>query len=243
MKFKNKVLYANITNDRSAPWYTSGVSRSDPFEDLSAVRLNGVPGYDNVVLDPDNPVRLKEKEALTLGTRAWNTGNAIVSGLPFYALFTVLAPIGTTAFLINSGIQSIRSSQRVKLHNEGLAGSFLPYRIPVMMEQAIEAVSAGDPPHMPSSESEDDDGEKGQKTKRPKQLYRTRSRPEFPVLELTPEQFEMIENLNAVGIKKYPVHISLVRHSHAAIVVRMNRGAFKEGRTILRHWLTKEFEV
>ena len=65
---------------------------------------------------------------------------------------------------------------------------------------------------------------------------------EFPTLALTKEQFEMKESLDAVGFKKYPVHIHRANHSHAAIIVRMQRPGFGEGRVVSRHW-TERFEV
>lgn len=65
---------------------------------------------------------------------------------------------------------------------------------------------------------------------------------DFPTLALTPEQFKMKENLDAVGFKKYPVHIKKANHSHAAIVVRMQRPGFGEGRVVARHWVER-FEI
>lgn len=71
---------------------------------------------------------------------------------------------------------------------------------------------------------------------------RSDSGKEFPTLALTPEQFAMKESLDAVGFKKYPVHIHKANHSHAAIIVRMQRPGFGEGRVVSRHW-TERFEV
>ena len=64
-----------------------------------------------------------------------------------------------------------------------------------------------------------------------------------PKLNLTQEQFSMIDSLDKVGFKKYRVHISKVRHTHAAIIVRMKRKGFEEGKVVLRHWLDEEFEI
>lgn len=43
-KFKNRVLYTNIVNDRSAVYYTTGVSRIDPFTKPDAVKINYLKG-------------------------------------------------------------------------------------------------------------------------------------------------------------------------------------------------------
>ena len=65
---------------------------------------------------------------------------------------------------------------------------------------------------------------------------------DFPTLALTDEQFTMKESLDSIGFKKYPVHIHKANHSHAAIIVRMQRPGFGEGKVVARHW-TERFEV
>ncbi|KAI5300553.1 hypothetical protein KEM56_002360 [Ascosphaera pollenicola] len=63
-------------------------------------------------------------------------------------------------------------------------------------------------------------------------------------LALTPAQFEIIDNLNALGFRKFPVYIHKHRHSHAAIIVRMpNKPGFAEGKVVVRHWLDNEFFI
>ena len=79
-------------------------------------------------------------------------------------------------------------------------------------------------------------------TRRNAALKRKISNMEFPMLALTPDQFAMIDALDNVGIKKYPVHIHEARHSHAAIIVRMQRDTFREGKIVVRHWLSN-FEL
>ena len=64
---------------------------------------------------------------------------------------------------------------------------------------------------------------------------------EAPTLALAPYQFRMIQTLDNVGFRKYPVYIHKVRHSHAAIVVRVDKPSFDEGRVVLLHWLDEEF--
>jgi len=64
---------------------------------------------------------------------------------------------------------------------------------------------------------------------------------EIPTLALAPYQFRMIQALDNVGFRKYPVYIHKNRHSHAAIIVRAEKPSFDEGRVVLRHWLDEEF--
>ncbi|KAN0083073.1 putative serine esterase (DUF676) domain containing protein [Elaphomyces granulatus] len=65
----------------------------------------------------------------------------------------------------------------------------------------------------------------------------------FPTLALTPSQFAIIDSLNLLGFRKYPVYIHNHRHSHAAIIVRMPKKGFEEGRIVVKHWLDTEFKV
>jgi hypothetical protein len=59
----------------------------------------------------------------------------------------------------------------------------------------------------------------------------------FPTLALTEDQFAMIKSLNRVGWTKFPVHINEARHTHAAIIVRVDREEFREGKIVVNHWL------
>ena len=55
-EFERRSLYANIVNDRSAVFYTTGISKIDPFTNLSKVKINYVKGYEDVIIDNDGPV-------------------------------------------------------------------------------------------------------------------------------------------------------------------------------------------
>lgn len=170
-------------------------------------------------------------------------------------------PFGVVAFLINSGVQSLRSNRRIKLHEKGLAG-IQPgnYRVPLItdMREAVEDVyenlnsaqsheylvdgteeeEAAKEPNSPSLERTQAAAaaEAGQldKPPKPRQL-------EVPTLALADYQFRMISGLDSVGWRKYPVYIHKVMHSHAAIIVRVEKPGFDEGKIVLRHWLDEEF--
>ena len=254
--FPRRVLYANIVNDRSAPYYTTSISFTDPFRNLDVIDINYLPDYSPNILDPVQPLRRNhhDVERSLLSRLATST---MLSQIPLFALLGVILPIGSVVFLINSGIQSVRSRQRIRLHEEGKAGIGLgAYRIPFMVEdargaveEAIENVNSNAPEsketsihphtndyakeHLPHSPFSSLDSQ----SKAPNQIEG------FPKLELTPEQFSMIKELDGVGFKKYRVHIHQVRHSHAAIVVRTGRKGFAEGKVVIRHWLENEFQI
>ncbi|CVL09028.1 related to lipase/serine esterase [Fusarium mangiferae] len=59
--------------------------------------------------------------------------------------------------------------------------------------------------------------------------------------QLTEPALDMIENLSGAGWRTCPVHIQKHRHSHAAIVVRMDKKGFVDGWVVLRHFDGSEF--
>ncbi|KAL9629610.1 MAG: hypothetical protein Q9164_006806 [Protoblastenia rupestris] len=255
--FQNRVLYANIVNDRSAPYYTTSISRTDPFTNINTLDLNYLPNYKPNILVPTNPITVKPQEKQPpLVSRLASSTQTIAARAPLFALLTVLIPIGSVVFFINSGIQSVRSQQRIRLHEQGKAGIGLgSYRIPMMVENARSTVEGAlenisRTPTQNSLIAPDEQTNGHAEKARSKDQSTCSSRSEhmkqiegFPTLALSSEQFAMIEALDDVGFKKYRVHIHKVGHSHAAIVVRTTRKGFDEGKVIIRHWLDEEFEI
>jgi len=203
--------------------------------------------------------RQKKPKALpALTERLTSATRTAFRRVPITAFLIIFIPIGATAFVINSAIQSVRSSQRIRLHEEGKGGFDIGgYRIPLMIngvrkevEDMYENVNnaneqeylSGDeelaqkttPLHKKSSGSSADvDSMEEQKIGHAV---------EFPTLALTSDQFAMIESLNDVGFKKHPVYIHKHRHTHAAIIRRMEKDGFEEGRMVVKHWLS-EFQI
>ena len=322
-RFKRRTLYANIINDRTAPYYTTFISRVDPYVDLGAVRINYAKGYDNVIVDPDHPVSALDT-APTGVKRLWIDGQSLVGKAPTVALLSLLLPVGLLAFLVHSGIQSIRSSRRIQLHEQGKAG-IVPgsYRIPLMIdevERAVDGVMRDPRPRrtsfvdhhgQPERSLSDDERDRDEAKPQPSNLSSASTRidpsapatppatppteppqepPEtpassrishnsrsstssvkgpflsdgqlsrfdhisrdgemphdgetsFPTLPLSHEQLGMVRSLDALGFRKYGVHIHDARHSHAAIIVRTDRSSFVEGKVVVRHWLENEFDL
>lgn len=238
--FKNKSLYANIVNDRAVPYYTAAISETDPFTDLEAINIKYVPGYEDVILDSDEPAIPKNTtltiyESLTGGTKS------LLYKAPFAVLLSILLPIGSVAYLINSGIQNIRSAQRIKAHQEGRLGIPIgTYALPPFSSLANGRSAGSVLYEQGPSTNEAVLPSTNEKTL----ALRDQSvaKAGFPALALTTEQLAMVKSLNKVGFQKYLVHIHKAHHSHAAIVVRTPREAFAEGKIVSRHWLER-FEV
>jgi hypothetical protein len=257
-QFKHRSLYANVVNDRTVTYYTAGISQTDPFVNPDNVKVNYIPGYNSVIVDAEHPVSPKEPEQLPALTTRLTQGTRMLLGrASIAALLTVVVPIGVSAFLVNSAIQSFRSQQRIRLHEQGRSGiDYARYRIPLMIS-AARREAEGMFKNANSAEGQDYLSAGSEEVASPTQSTSPRwSRKndaksdidsiqeqkkgrtlEFPILALTQDQFKMIEALDNVGIKKHPVYIHNHRHSHAAIVVRMDKSSFDEGRIVIKHWL------
>jgi len=258
-QFQHRSLYVNVVNDRTVSYYTAGITKIDPYVNPDDININYLRGYDDVIIDGENPVSAKKPKALpALTERLTSATRTAFRRVPITAFLIIFIPIGATAFVINSAIQSVRSSQRIRLHEEGKGGFDIGgYRIPLMIngvrkevEDMYENVNnaneqeylSGDeelaqkttPLHKKSSGSSADvDSMEEQKIGHAV---------EFPTLALTSDQFAMIESLNDVGFKKHPVYIHKHRHTHAAIIRRMEKDGFEEGRMVVKHWLS-EFQI
>ncbi|KAJ9154683.1 DUF676-domain-containing protein [Coniochaeta hoffmannii] len=261
-RFKRRTLYTNIVNDRTAVYYTTGISKTDPYADLTKVKVNYVKGYEPVILDPANPVAPlpHEEHKQDFHTRA----RAFASNLPFVLALSVFLPMGVVALIVTAAIQTVRSNKRIELHEKGLAGidiktyRSVPYiikEIRTQIEDAYEELNSSQNQEYLASPSRDDSNTTGAKVvdsdddeeeptpEREKSRKLSSASQAAPTLALTEEQFEMVDGLNGLGWRKYPVWIHKVRHSHAAIIVRMDKPSFSEGELVLSHWVKEEFLI
>ncbi|KAG9248201.1 putative serine esterase-domain-containing protein [Calycina marina] len=271
-KFQRRTLYANIINDRSAVYYTTGISRTDPYTDPSNVKITYIKGYSNVIVDPTVPVAFSDSEETesTFYSRFLRSSQTTLGRLPFLFAVCILIPIGVCAFLINSAVQSLRSNRRIKLYEQGLTGiqpSY--YRVPVLitgMREAVEDVyenlnSAQSHEYLVAGTEDDAAHEEPPSpglarpaswksveipqdmTSIEKTTTNETWQHDVPTLALAPYQFRMIQALDDVGWRKFPVHIHKARHSHAAIIMRSEKPSLDEGKIVLAHWLDEEFII
>lgn len=264
-KFKNRSAYANIVNDRSTVFYTTAISKIDPFPDPEKANINYVDGYEQVIINPDQyvlPTQEATEETPSYFAGLSKTFKGFYATASSYLFIALFLPIATVLFLLNSVVQNMLSQQRIKSYEQGKT-ALLPgrYRVPLIMQDvrgAVEDVFENFNASQSNeylSDQERDDEEHNTRIRRHSLKQAVEKRPqlestaeeadtsEYPLLALTPAQFEIIDSLNAVGIKKYPVYIHKARHSHAAIIVRMPKPGFSEGKIVVRHWLDHGFEV
>ncbi|KAI9890436.1 MAG: hypothetical protein M1814_003920 [Vezdaea aestivalis] len=276
--FQRRSLYANVVNDRSVVYYTAGISRTDPFVNIDEVECNYIEGYENVVVDPENPVSLPKvaDQLPSFYERAAGTGRSVATKVPLAVLLTFAIPVGMVAFLLNAILQNYRSGRRIKLHERSAAkigvGS---YRIPLMVEDVHGAVETAfedlqamrgveylppgseegairpmEQPDLlgdnltpkPSVEIDEKFGS-GNGSAASDQSKQYHQQPQFQTLALSPIQFKMINCLEGLFDKRYPVFIHKANHSHAAIIYRRSGAKFDEGFVVARHWLDHSFQI
>ncbi|KFA61404.1 hypothetical protein S40285_03593 [Stachybotrys chlorohalonatus IBT 40285] len=246
-KFKRHTLYCNIVNDRVAVYYTTCISKTDPFsQNLDNIKVNYIDGGDDVIIDYNNPVATKSKPEVPVPPTMTGKLNQQVKRLPLILALTLLLPIGVVAYLINAIIQTVRSASRIRSHEAGKGGVQIEnYRMPFMLdiqgevEQAFEALNSSRTQEYLSPGDVERLADPGDRQTMARE--RRQSIPAQPTLALAPYQFDMIESLDSLKWRKYPVWIHKDRHSHAAIIVRMEKRTFDEGRLILRHFAEQEF--
>ncbi|KAJ9614005.1 hypothetical protein H2200_002141 [Cladophialophora chaetospira] len=263
-RFQNRSLYTNIINDRTAVYYTTGISRVDPYIDLSKLNLRYVKGYEPVILDPEHPCDIIPAHELpNFSQRLRIQSRSYLRRTPIILALVILLPIAITAFLINSGIQTFRSRRRIQLHEaDDQEEGFGIYKIPWMvqdmrmgLEDAFENANAAQAQEYLPQGSEEiaDPNVAGSNLSSASFARSTESltseksehdqspliepSSSFPTLALTTAQFAMIKALDDVGFKKHLVHIHQSSHSHAAIIVRTLKPAFEEGKVVVKHWL------
>ncbi|KAJ2904227.1 DUF676-domain-containing protein [Zalerion maritima] len=255
-KFKRRTLYANCIRDRSAAYYTTCIAKTDPYTDLSRVKVNYLMGYEEVMVDPQHPVTFIAQESSDEGPTFREmsaTAYSYVQRVPLALALSVAIPLGVIAYLINAGFQNIKSSKRIKLHEKGLAGIQIDkYRVPLWIQDIRGAVeetyetlnSAQEQEFLHSDDDDvevDSEGEINKPASEIMALERRQSTPRHPTLALTHHQFEMIKEMDTLGWRKYPVFIHHDRHTHAAIILRYPKKTFSEGLVVMQHWLKEEF--
>ena len=271
-RFKHRCLYSNIVNDRTAVFYTTCISDTDPFNDvdLEQVHLNYVEGYEPVVIDPDEyflPITSSSSSASTTNNHTAKVPPSskktrvtkILSNVPLWISLSFLMPITLVLFLLNSVVQNFRSRRRIHLHGQGGTGAlFGTYKVPLIIQDVRDAVEDAIETANPVQELvlSDDDSESDAEFLPKKEIPKDRTMSpslltqpaanndeQHARLALTPAQFDIIDSLNTVGFRKYPVFIHNTGHSHAAMIVRIRGQKYEEGKIVVKHWLDHEFKV
>ncbi|KAK9316323.1 putative serine esterase-domain-containing protein [Lipomyces starkeyi] len=128
-KFERLSLYANITNDRSVPFFTAFMSERDPFTDLANCRPLYVDEYEPVILDLSREMNILH----TPVKRKWSRRDYIF----FTVLFTV-GPIILLGALITITVSAQLSERRIRQSYQSYT---LPRRSVEMTQQSGKNVT------------------------------------------------------------------------------------------------------
>ncbi|KAK9434301.1 putative serine esterase-domain-containing protein [Lipomyces doorenjongii] len=128
-KFERLSLYANITNDRSVPFFTAFMSERDPFTDLVNCKPQYVDKYEPVILDLSREMKILP----TPVKRKWSRRDYIF----FTVLFTV-GPIILLGALITITVSAQLSERRIRQLYQSSAS---PSRSVEMMQQSGKNVT------------------------------------------------------------------------------------------------------
>lgn len=256
--FKNKTIFANTMNDRSVPYWSAYFSRTNPYLDIDKVKVYYLPGQEKgkeVILDPSRPSepRKSPREEMTVYQRWTTIHPRAFKSAQMYLIVSAMLPLVIPLFLMNAAYQTVQSGSRVKHHESGKAFNLDRYRKKLLedakavQDHLTERGSASTAPDYlptppPEAASKADLSEEKKSVLELSQREHEREDSPWPVLALSKDQFDIIDNLDKVGITKFACHIRKVRHTHAAIVVRTPRSSFTEGRVVVSFW-AKRFEV
>jgi hypothetical protein len=247
-KFRRRSLYTNIVNDRSAVYYTTSISKTDPFTNLEKIDLSYLEGYADVILDPTSPIHPLDTESQTphppKSKQLAQTTRTQLLRLPFVIALISYIPIGILTVLINSSLQALQSSRRIRRYEKGLT-DIQPshYRVPLLIT-SIQGTIGGVYESVNNAQSHEYLPEQTEQNLQDSGVLAKGERQDeggFATLALAESQFKMIQTLDEVGWRKFHVFIHKARHSHAAVIVRSEKPSFEEGRVVLRHWVDEEF--
>ncbi|KAI1320016.1 hypothetical protein EDD11_002348 [Mortierella claussenii] len=125
-RFKRRVVYCNIRNDRSVPFWTASFSDADPFKELDSMDIQYNSGYSSLVesfeqQDLEAILRQKKERKETLKSASFRERTRLrLKAIPWkkYAFFGVLGPLlipiwFVIAFSIIS-VQGLSSRRRTK---------------------------------------------------------------------------------------------------------------------------------
>ena len=217
-------------------WFTAAISRIDPFADMDCVTVNTLAEYDDVIVDPLDPVQRATRPADTHAQRA----HKVAARAGVALLYVLLVPLATVLFLLNSVVQNALSARRIRLH--GADKGWHGYRsLDLAVAAAVEEMNHDMPAeHLgrarsgAASTASSYVGGGGATT--------DLAALGFPTLALTPAQFQMVADLDALAFRKIPVWIQKDSHTHAGIIVRRHVPRYFEGKAVVRHWLEQAFE-
>lgn len=165
-EFKYRSLYANIINDKRTAWWTSGISRNDPFIEINEKngmgRFRFVEGYDPVVLDHKSPLLiapLEEKEDSSYSELDANKNDdteidpqnyyflnywfgKVLRWITFLVNLIVIAPLWFIWFILSGIMETVKSTIRAAAFARKYSTYFITEVLDISTDQSGESTDA-----------------------------------------------------------------------------------------------------
>ncbi|KAK9372687.1 putative serine esterase-domain-containing protein [Lipomyces chichibuensis] len=251
-KFERLSLYANITNDRSVPFFTAFMSERDPFTDLANCMPQYVDEYKPVIVDLGREMNILH----TPVKRKWSRRDYIF----FTMLFTV-GPIILLGALVTITVSAQMSERRIRqlyqsytfprrsveLTQQSAKNVSEAELMQDVVEDLLDAAGAEEQDAGPTDDITQYQSSSNNLVKNDSNCdtvcssvvesrHRDSVGKDIPekALDLEEVQIRMCNEMNKLQWNKYAVQIHQTFHSHAAIVNR--KGQLPEGDIVLGHW-------
>lgn len=144
--FKSRTAYGNIKNDRSVPFYTSHMTDTDPFLDLTKVHVNHDSSYGDTILDAKLPyTKALDHEKVEAKKYPLNAREII-----FRTIILAGFPLWLTLYTANAIYSNFRSSQRITSHRSTYpdeSSSLLSSMTQDVVEGVIDTSPSDSDPH------------------------------------------------------------------------------------------------
>ncbi|RCK67782.1 hypothetical protein Cantr_03111 [Candida viswanathii] len=238
LRFKYRTLYANVVNDKRCSWYTSSISPDDKVnsqynKEPANIKCEYVPGYGPNVIDFSKPLFYEKNPNVKVPTFRFNWFWKTLNWIKLIGTVLVYVPV----FVISSIIQRILNWLRVRAFFKNQSNSLLH-----LYEHEEDE---NEHPSMLTeiSHKVDDEQETLVEDMYDAMGYKVSHSATFPPISLSKHQAYIVENLNKVGWKKYPVILRHTKATHSGAIVRQHDPNFDEGEVVVRHFIKEVFKL
>lgn len=219
-QFETVSLYANVVNDHRCEYYTAGISSVDPFQGRTRhIRGPFVEGYKPTVLELGDTKLMFEENDTEEPKRA-----PLLASIGYYSVAMAkvmfVIPLWFVAFALNATYQNVVSSFRQRAFRK---------------QGWMDEVDMGPSITERLEEGADDVVESMYRAVTDAETASVEDEPQK--LQLDTTQLTIIDRLNTLNWRKYPVHITKHSHAHAAVLIRYKSAGFSEGKVVVKHWI------
>ncbi|CAI5756494.1 unnamed protein product [Candida verbasci] len=245
--FKYKSLYANVLNDKRCSWFTASISRDDPINSMynkSAKNIiieDYIKGYESTIINIQKPFyfeRSKHSVTYNDGSKIrflWKTLNwiKIISTIILYT------PVWAISFIVSSIYQRIKMNNRLK---EFFKTNDLLHLYKPSTGSESDSDEAGGIFSELSEKVQDEQEDIVEDMYSAMNYKESYSKHIIPI-KLDSHQKFIVDKLNTLNWKKFPIILRNTVSTHAGAIVRHNDPHFDEGKVVVAHFINEIFRL